>query len=157
RFEHGAVVGDHRYVSVLLPQRKRPAFLDADLQLARIELEHRGVRDPWIGLEALARLINVEKEQRSGAGDASGSEHLLPADVMIAGERDRHDVEARCTGNPVARILDATDYPRNMIAFDDAIGEARENDGNASGGAYAARPPAVDERGPAVHDARDMR
>src|SRR5262249_58011013 len=125
RVEQGGGVGDHRYVPVLLPQRKRLAFLDADLQLAGIELEHRGVRDPRIGLETLARLIDVEKEQRRGAGDAGGGEHLLAADVMIAGERDRDDAEAGCTGNPLARTFDAGDYAPNMIAPDGTIGDAR--------------------------------
>src|SRR5262249_32000789 len=153
RFEHGAVVGDDRYVSVFLPQREGLAFLDTDLQLAGIELEHRGVRNPRIGLEPLARLIDVEKEQRSGAGDAGGGEHLLAADVMIAGERDRDDAEAGCTGNPVARTFDAGDYRRNMIAPDGTIGEARDNDDGGGGNAHAARPLAVEERRPALDDA----
>src|SRR5262249_41724872 len=153
RFEHGAVVGDDRHAAVLLPQREGLAFLDADLQLAGIELEHRGVRDPRIGLEALARLIDVEKEQRSGAADAGGGEPLLAADVMIAGERDRDDAEAGCTGDAVARTFDAGDYARNVIAPDGTIGEARDSDDGGGGDAYAARPLAVEERRPALDDA----
>src|SRR5262249_14771595 len=153
RFEHGAVVGDDRHVPVLLPQREGLAFLDADLQLAGIELEHRGVRDPRIGLEALARLIDVEKEQRSGAIDAGRGEYLLAADVMIAGECDRDDAEAGCTGDAVARTFDAADYARNVIALDDAVGEARDNDDGGGGNAYAAGPLAVEERRPAPDDA----
>src|SRR5262249_4231385 len=153
RFEHGAVVGDDRYVSVFLPQRKGLAFLDADLQLAGIELEHRRVRNPRIGLETLARLIDVEKEQRSGAGDAGGGEHLLAADGVIAGERDRDDAKADCTGDAVACTFDAGDYARNVIAPDGTIGEARDNDDGGGGNAYAARPFAVEERRPALDDA----
>ena len=62
--EHGAVVGDDRDLPVLLPEREGLALLDADLQLARIELEHGGVGDPGIGLEPFARLLDVEKQQR---------------------------------------------------------------------------------------------
>ncbi len=49
---------------VLLPEGEGLALLDADLKLAGIELEHGGVGDPGIGLEAFARLLDVEKQQR---------------------------------------------------------------------------------------------
>src|SRR5262249_59802005 len=40
-----------------------------------------------------------------------------------------------------------------MIALDDAVGEARDNDDGGCGNAYAARPLAVEERRPALDDA----
>src|SRR5262249_23090075 len=113
----------------------------------------RGVSNAGIGFETLARLIDVEKEQRSGAGDAGGGEHLLAADVMIAGERDRDDAKADCTGDAVACTFDAGDYARDVIAPDGTISEARDHDDGGGGNAYAARPFAVEERRPALDDA----
>src|SRR5204863_8701914 len=83
--EHGAVLGDDRNASVLLPQCKRLALLDPDLQLAGIELEHRGIRDPRMTLETLANLIDVKKYDRGVGRDARSRQHLFSADGMIAG------------------------------------------------------------------------
>src|SRR5207244_10178552 len=70
RLEYSAIIRDDRYAPVLLPQRKRLAFLDADLQFAGIELEHRGVCDPRIRPEPLANLIGVMKPERGATRDA---------------------------------------------------------------------------------------
>ena len=62
--EHGAVVGDDGDAAVLLPEREGLALGDGDLQLAGIELEHGRVGDPGIGLEPLARRLDIEEQQR---------------------------------------------------------------------------------------------
>src|SRR5262245_18896044 len=102
--EYGAIIGDDRYAPVLLPQRKRLALLDADLQLAGIELEYRGVRDPRISLEVLANLLDVEKRQRCGSCNSRAGEHFLPADVMIAAERNGYDTKAGRVSDAIARV-----------------------------------------------------
>jgi len=155
--EHGAVFGNDVHLSVLLPQREGLALLDADLKLAGIEFEHGGVGDPGIGLEAFARLLDVEKEQRRGVGDAGGGEHLLAADVVLAGKRDRHDPEAGGIGGAVTRVFQRRNDARDMIAFDGAVGEARENDDDGAGNADAAGPARVDQRRPPVHELREAR
>ena len=151
-FEHGAVIGDDGHLSVLLPERERLALPDADLQLARIELEHGGVGDPGIALEPFARLLDVEKEQRRRVGNTGGGEHVLAADVMLAGQGDRHDAEAGGIGGGVTHVLKRLNDGRDMIALDGAVGEARENDGDGAGSADAAGPARVDERRPPVHE-----
>ena len=107
--EHGPVAGDHRDAAVLLPQREGLALLDADLQPIGIELEDRGIRDPGIGLEPVARRVDIEKQQRGGAGHARGAENFLAADVPLAGQRDRGDAEAGRIGGGIARILEGID------------------------------------------------
>jgi hypothetical protein len=130
---------------------------DADLQLAGIKLEHRGIRDPRMALEALAYLIDVKKYERGGASDVRGRQHFLSADVMIAGERDRRDPKACCIGDRIARVLEASHDARNVIPFDGAVAGARENDEDAGGDACAARPLALEQGRPAVHDAGHAR
>ena len=91
---------------MFLPERERRTLLDADLQLAGIELEHAGIGDPRIALELRARLLDIEEQQRRGAGDAGSGEHFLPIHVLVAGERDRHDAKAgRVAGGLVGRHL----------------------------------------------------
>ena len=139
-FQHGAVVGDHRYAAVLLPQRERLALLDADLQFAGIELQHGGVGDPRIGLQPLARTGHArgtDSEVRPVI--VGGGEHLFPADILVAGDRDRHDAEADRIGGLVADILQAVDDRRDVVALDDAVAQAGEHDHDRGGDAGAAR------------------
>ena len=53
-----------------------------------------------LALEPLARLLDVEEDERRRAGDAGAGENLFPRDVVIAGERDRHDAETGALAAP---------------------------------------------------------
>src|SRR5437870_3633182 len=118
RLEYSAIIGDDRYAPVLLPQRKRLAFLDADLQFAAIELEHSGVCDPRIRLEVVANLLEVANRHGGGAGDARGGEHFVAADVMIAAERTGHETKAGRVGDAIARVPQACEDVGNVIPSD---------------------------------------
>ena len=102
--DHGAVIGDHRDLAVLLPQRERLALGDRDVQPAGIELEHGRLGDPGIGLEPGAGLGGVEEQQRRASGDAGGGQNFLARKLALAGERDRGDAEAERVGDRVAQI-----------------------------------------------------
>src|SRR5262245_56257788 len=155
--EYGAIIGDDRYASILLPQRKRLALLEADLQLTGIGLEYRGVCDPRIGLEVLANLLNVEKRQRCGAGDFGAGEHFLPANMMIAAERNGYDTKAGRVSDAIASVPSAFKDAGNVIPSEGPVGNARDNDEAARGNSRPARPFDLQKRGPAVQIARDPR
>ena len=150
--QHGAVIGDDRDPAVLLPERERDPLLDADLQLAGIELEHGRIGDPRIGLEPLARVLDVQEQQRGGAGDARGGEHLIAAEMVIADERERDDAEARRIGEAVARVPERGDQGCNMLALDGAVGQAGQHQGSGSGGSRPAREPCLEQQGPALQE-----
>jgi hypothetical protein len=87
-FDHGAVVGDHRDLAVLLPERERIALGHRDVQPAGIELQHGRLGDPGLGLEPGAGLGGIEKQQRAAAGDAGDGQNFLARELVLAGERD---------------------------------------------------------------------
>ena len=76
------------------------------------QLAHGGVGDPRIGLEPLARRVDVEEQERRPAGHPGGGQHLLPGQLVMAGDRQIRDAEADRIGGLVARILEERDDRR---------------------------------------------
>ena len=77
-------------------------------------------------MHVMPRRIDVEKEQRGAAGHTGSREHLLPAHVARAGERERDDAEAGRIGGTVAQVFERLDDGRDVVAPHHAIGDARE-------------------------------
>ena len=110
-----------------------------------------------LALEPLARLLDVEEDERRRAGDAGAGENLFPADVVIARERDRHDAEAGGIGDPVARIFHGGEDGRHVTALHRAVGGAGRDQGAGGSETDAARHPAVELQRPAIQHMREAR
>ena len=137
--EHRAVIGDHREPAVLLPQRERRALDDVDLELAGIELQHRGVGDPGIGLQLVAHGGGIEEQQRGAAIDAADREHLVLAQLLAAVDGDRGDAESGGIGQRIAGVAQRRGEFVEMAALDDAEAGAAEQQQHGRGDAGAAR------------------
>ena len=93
-----------RKLAVLLPERERLPFGDADLQPVGIEL-----RAPWLRrsrdwLSAAPRATSASRNSSErAAGDPGGGQNVLAADLLLAGERDGSDVEAGGIGRGIAQ------------------------------------------------------
>ena len=145
RLQHRAVLGDHRHLAVLLPQREWRAFGDIDLQRAGIELEHGGVRNPRIRHQPGAHHGSIEEQQRRAAVDAADRQDLILTELLAAVDGDAGDAEAGGIGHRVARIAQAGGDFFDMPAPDDAEHGAAAQDGDGRDDAGAARHAALDE------------
>ena len=79
---------DAETLAIFLPERKRLALGQRDLQPIGIKLLDRGIGDPWIGHQPRARVGDIEEKQRRLAGHAGPSEDVLAVEVLVAGQSD---------------------------------------------------------------------
>ena len=153
--EHGPVGGDHRDLAVVLPEREGFAFLERDLEPARIELAHRRLRDPGHAFEAAAGSVDIEEQQRGAHSHSGGGEDLLLGELPVAAERDRGDAEAGRIAGGVACVLERIDDRRDMVALESPVAGAHQNQQGGRGDAGAFRLQAGQQHRDAVHPAAE--
>jgi hypothetical protein len=82
RLQHRAVGRNHGHTAILLPKSERRPLGNVDLQLARIELLHRCIGNPRIGLQLVARRGRIEKQQRRAPVDAADRQNFILRELL---------------------------------------------------------------------------
>ncbi len=76
----------------------------SDLQASGIELLHRGLADPGIGLQPVPHGRGIEKQQRGASVDAADREDFVLRELLAAGNGDRGDAKSDGVGGCVAGV-----------------------------------------------------
>ena len=105
--EHHSIIRDHRELAVFLPKGEGAALGDVDLKRARIKLQHRRIRDPRIGFQAVTHASGIKEQEGGTAVDAACGQHLILRQLLAAVDRNGCDSETRGIGQCIARVVKA--------------------------------------------------